>query len=258
MKIITTAVIKGGTGKTTTAWALSQAAAHVGHKVLAVDLDPQCNLSTMCGADTSQDGAYSLITGEAEAQSVIQKTPVGIDMIPASPDLAAIKTSTGSAGRLARGLEPIKGDYDFIFLDTPPMLCEMQYNAIAAADGLIIPIEADTSSIQGLYQITDLTAQIQRVHPVQVLGIVVTRYDPRPRINRYLVGEIARRGAEVGAPLLSAIRSGVSVKEAQAMHQPLYEYAPKSKPALDYMDLFKIITGKQEADKEWLRKILQE
>lgn len=244
MQIITAAVIKGGTGKTTTCAALAQAAAKAGKKVLAIDLDPQANFSNALAADQNQPGSYQLLNGAPAAQ-LIQTTPQGIYAIAASPDLATVKTTPGSAKRLQRALEPLKGGFDLCFIDTPPTMGELQYNALQASTGLIIPLEADTNSLQGLYQITDIAQQMQRSNPaLSIIGVILTRYDSRPKINRYLQSVIAEKGQEIGAPFIMAIRNGVAVREAAAMQQSLYDYAPHSKPAADYKKLFeKIMEG---------------
>ena len=241
MQIIATAVIKGGTGKTTTAAALAQAAAADGKRVLAIDLDSQANLTFDLAADQNRPGSYQLLHG-ADPEQLIQKTEQGIDVIAASPDLATEKTTAGSAKRLQTAIEPIKGNYDFIFIDTPPTMGELTFNALQAATGLIIPLETDSNSIQGLYQITDIAHQMQRSNPgLSIIGVILTRYDARANINRYLQGVIQRQGEEIGAPYLMGIRPGIAIREAQALQQSLFDYAPKSKPAQDYKTLYEKI-----------------
>lgn len=241
MEIITAAVIKGGTGKTTTCAALAQAAVQHGKKVLAVDLDPQANFSLAIGADQSQRGSFDILNGVAAAD-VIQQTPQGIYAITASANLSTVKTTPASALRLKQALEPLKDNFDLCIIDTPPTFGELIFNALQAATGLIIPLEADTNSLQGLYQITDIAKQMQRTNPaLRVLGVVLTRFDGRPNINRYLRDVIAEKGAEIGAPLLMAISPAVAVRESVAMQRSLYEYAPNSKPAEEYKKLLETI-----------------
>ena len=238
MNVLTIASQKGGTGKTTTAAALAQAAAAARRSVLAIDLDPQGNLSFMLAADQTQPGAYSLITGIPTDQ-LIQRTAQGMDVIPGSPDLATLKTKAASALRLQQALEKVQG-YDLIIIDTPPTVGELTFNALQASSHLLIPLETDTASLQGLYQLTDIARQMQHSNPrLQIVGTILTRYDNRPRINRQLRDVIADKGKEAGAPLLGTIRAGVAVREAQALQLSLFEYAPHSKPAQDYKQLFK-------------------
>lgn len=240
--ILSIAIIKGGTGKTSTAAALAQAAAYRGIKALAIDLDPQGDLTFCLGADPTRPGSYQLLHGADPAQ-LIQHTAQGIDVIAAGPDLATEKTTTGSAKRLKAALQPIRAQYDFVVIDTPPQMGELTYNALEASTGLIVPLEADTHSLQGLYQITDIVRQLQRRNQdLQIAGAIITRYDGRPNINRYLLQTIKEKAEEMGVPFLAAIRAGVPIREAQALQQSLFEYAPKSKPAQDYIELFDKLT----------------
>lgn len=241
MQIITVAITKGGTGKTTTSAALAQAAKHDGQKVLAIDLDPQCNLSFFIGADTSHRGSYELFEG-VPAADLIQQTRQGIDVLSASPNLATLTTYRGSAKRLQNALEPIKGSYNLIIIDTPPTMGELHYNALQGSTGLIIPLETDGNSLQGLYQITDVAKQMQTSNPeLKITGVILTKFDPWPKINRHYQQAIIDAGQRIGAPYLSAIRAGISIREAQALQTDLYSYAPTSKPATDYIQLYKII-----------------
>lgn len=245
-KIIVTAVIKGGTGKTTTAAALAQAAAAAGQRVLAIDLDPQANLTFILAANQNLPGSYQLLHG-TPAPQLIQETPQRISVIAASPDLATEKTTPGSAKRLAAALEPIRNDFDLIFIDTPPQMGELTFNALQAATGLLVPLETDSNSLQGLYQIVDIAHQMQRSNPaLGVLGAVLTRFDARPKINRYLQEVIAETGQEIGAPLLGVIRPGIAIREAQAMQESLYDYAPRSNPAQDYKEIYRKLTEGQQ------------
>lgn len=239
--IITIATIKGGTGKTTTAAALAQAGAAAGHKILAVDIDPQANLSQVLAADPNQPGSYQLLH-EGDIRQLIQHTRQGIDVISGSPDLSVERTTPASGKRLAAALEPIKAEYDLLIIDTPPSIGELTFNGLMAAEGLLIPLEADPASLQGLYQIADIAHQMQRGNPdLRILGSILTRYDKRPRINRQYYKAIAQVGEELGAPLLQAIRPGIAIREAQALQQSIYEYAPASKPAEDYKKLYQLI-----------------
>lgn len=241
MQIITAAVIKGGTGKTTTAAALAQAAVKNGKRVLAIDLDPQANLSFTIGANQNAPGCYELLNG-TPAQELIQSTAQGMEAIAASPDLATIKTKPGSAKRLQQALEPLKGNYDLIMIDTPPQMGELTFNALQAATGLIIPLTADTYSLQGLYNITDIAHQMQRSNPeLSIIGVVLTQFDSRPNFKKYIQSIIKEKGEETGAPYLTAIRAGIAVSEAGAMQQSIFDYAPNSNPAQDYMKLYQMI-----------------
>ena len=236
MKIITTAVIKGGTGKTTTAAALAQCAADQGKKVLAIDLDPQANFTAMLSG--RQDGASLKALHGApniNLKEIIQTTPQKIDLLAGDPDLTAEKTTAGSISRLKEALDPVKRSYDLIIIDTPPQMGELVFNALMASTGLIIPLEADLNSLKGLMQITGIAEQIRQKNTrLKVLGAVLTRYDGRSNINKHIKGVIESSGAKV----IGTIRPGIAIKEAQSLQRSLYDYARRSKPAQDYLALY--------------------
>lgn len=242
MRIFTAAVVKGGTAKTTTCTALAQMAAGQGKKVLIVDLDPQANFSSFIGADPNKPGSYDLLSGEVSPAQIIQKTEQGIYAISASRDLGVIRTSPESALRLKKALEPIKKDYDVCIIDTPPGLLELQNVALHAATDLIIPLETDSSSLQGLYEICDMATHARKKNPaLSFTGLLLVKYDNRPAINRYLKEVLIQKGAEMGIPYLMDIRQGIRIRESQAMQQSLFEYAPGSNPAKDYKKLYEMI-----------------
>lgn len=237
MQVLAVAIQKGGTGKTTTAAVLAQAAAHKGQKVLAIDLDPQGNLSFAAGADTKRAGSYDLLNGTPAAEA-IQSLQQGFDIIPASWNLATEATSRGSATRLKAAIEPLKKKYDLIIIDTPPTAGELQYNALFAATGLIIPLEADIFSLQSLYQITQTARQIQETNKKLVIkGFVITQLDSRSTIAKQMQENVIIAANKNNIPYLGSIRTGVAIKEAAALQQNLYDYAPKSNPAKDYLAL---------------------
>ena len=236
--IYTIATNKGGTGKTTTAAALVQAAAYKGQQALAIDLDPQGNLSYSLAADATAPGSYDLLHG-APAADVIQHSPQGMDVITASPDLQTETTGPGSARRLQKALAPIVDKYALIIVDTPATAGELQYNAMQAADRLIIPLQADAYNLQALYQIAGIAQQIQSSNlALTFAGVILTQYDGRANVTRQLRELLETKLQEMGIPFLGAVRKAVAVNEATALQQSLYEYAPKSKPAADYLAIY--------------------
>jgi len=237
--IYTVAVQKGGTGKTTTAAALAQAAAADGRRVLAVDLDPQSNLTSALAGQPAEHSSYDLFTGQP-ARDLIQTTPQGVDLIPGSADLAALTLEKGGARKLQEALKGIRADYDFIIIDTPPTAGTLQYNALQAADRLLIPLQADSYNINSLRQITDTARQIQGSNPALTIGgVIITKYDSRPTINRQLRQMLEGAALALNIPYLGEVRKSVAIKEAAALQRSLFEYAPKSKPAQDYLDIYK-------------------
>lgn len=243
MQILTIANQKGGSGKSTTAAALAQAAAHRGRRVLLADLDPQGNASFFAGADATRPGAFEVLEGLPAAEA-IQATADGLDVIPASWNLQTISSSRGSARRLKAALEPLQANYDLIIIDTPPTAGELQYNALMAADTLVIPLQADIVGLQGLYQMADTARQIQQSNPaLTIRGYILTRSGGRSTLARQMAETIEARAQEMGIPFLMAIREAVAIREAQTLQRSLYEYAPRSKPAADYMDLFTLLTA---------------
>lgn len=240
MQIITLAVQKGGTGKTTTAAALGQAAAYKKKKVLLIDLDPQGNLTYSLGADANLQGSYEFLNGSQAADTI--QTIDNIDIMAASQDLATLKTEKGSANRLRAALEPIKANYDLIIIDTPPTAGEIQYNALMASTGLIIPLQADAFNLQSLYQIAD-TAKAMQQHnkELKILGVLFTMNSDRSTLARQMQDSIINEARSLDINYLGEIRKGVAIKEAQALQTSLYNYAPKSKPAEDYLSILRRI-----------------
>lgn len=240
--VVTIANQKGGTGKSTTAAALAQAADYRGKHCLAIDLDPQGNLSFFLAADTARAGAFEMLEGKP-ARETIQPTEWGIDTIAASWNLQTISSGRGSARRLKSALEPIAAQYDLIVIDTPPTAGELQYNALMASDNLIIPLQADIVGLQGLYQMADTARQIQQSNPaLTITGYILTRHGGRSTLARQLTETIKDRAQEMGIPFLMAIREAVAIREAQTLQRSLYDYAPGSKPAADYLQLLSIVS----------------
>ena len=239
MKIIAIVNQKGGTGKSTTAAALAQAAAAQGKRALAIDLDPQGNLSFSLAADMQQSTSFDLLEGKPAAQ-LVQHSATGPDVIPADLRNTAATSSRGSARRLQKALQPIRGKYDFIIIDTPPTPGELQFNALQAATGLVIPLQAEIYSLQGLYLVAEAAESFRETNPALTFsGLVITRHNERSTLARQMKDNIINAAAGLNIPYLGAIRDGVAIREAQALQLSLYDYAPKSKPALDYLDLYR-------------------
>lgn len=246
-RVITFANQKGGVAKSTTAEAFAASLTARGYGVLMVDMDAQPgNLSMHVGADKSLPGTFELLERRRPMRekvlSCIQPAEFFGDVICANEELDnADKTLGSRVGRelmLSRALEPILGDYDFVVVDTPPALQVRTLNGIAAADDVVVPCMADTSSIAGMEALLECVAEVGefvREAEPRVAGIVVTRYDARNSLEPELFDQIAEIAAEYDAPLLGrGVRNTVNTRKAQNSGVPLGEFAPNSTAALDY------------------------
>lgn len=235
---------KGGVAKTTTAAALGAGLRQQGYRVLFVDLDPQSNLSTILRADTQQAaGSFEMLTKQCTAAQAIQTTPSGA-VIAASGALAAdgLLTTTGKEYRLKEVLQPLQAAFDYCIIDCPPSLGVLTVNALTAADKCIIPAQADLFSLQALTQFAKTFEAVQRyTNPnIKIDGVLVTRYSKQAILSRELLKALQETAAELGTQVYSTtIREGIAVKEAQAVQQDIFTYAPKSKPAADYKAFIK-------------------
>lgn len=233
---------KGGVGKSTTALCVGAGLSLKGFKVLYIDLDAQGNLTYTLGADINGLTALDILTKQATAEQTIQRTAQG-DVIAASPSLAGadtLITAVGKEYRLKEALEPIKEKYDYIVIDTPPALSVLTINALTACTGVIIPAQADIYSLQGISQLNNTIQTVkQYCNPsLEVMGIVLTRYSARAILSREVAEMIEQTAANLNTKLYKAtIRENISVKEAQASQQNIFEYAPKSNAAADYSAL---------------------
>lgn len=233
---------KGGVGKSTTAAALGAGLILKGYRVLYIDLDAQGNLTFNMGAGASALSSLEMLTGTATAEEAIRHTEQG-DIIPASPALAGadnLITTTGKEYRLKEALEPLYKLYDYIVIDTPPALGILTVNALTACTGAIVPAQADAWSLQG---ITQLNGTIQTVKKycnpaLKVKGIVLTRFNSRAVVSRDMQELIAQTAAALNTKLYkTTIRECTALKEAQAVQQDIYSYAPRSNATADYKAL---------------------
>ncbi len=231
---------KGGVGKTTTAHAMATGLLLSGYKVLAIDMDPQGNLSYTMGADITQAGIYEAMRGDTEPEGTIQTTDQG-DIIPSSLYLAGADmefTGTGREYLLRDIIEPLKSKYDFIIIDTPPQLGILTINALTASGDLIITMGADIYSLQGIGQLHDTIRKVkQYCNPfLSIAGLLITRYNGRAILSKDLKDSIDHIAGHIGARLYNTvIREGIAIKETQAQQASLFDNAPKSNPAKDYL-----------------------
>jgi len=241
-RIIAIANQKGGVGKTTTVHCLVAGLSYKGYKVLAVDTDPQGNLTYTMNADENKSGVYELLKGNIAPLEAIQNTEQG-DIISGSLMLSGADMEFSETGReylLSEALEPLRVNYDFIIIDSPPTLGILTINALTAAHDLIIPMGADAYSLQGLSQLNATIGKVKkRCNPaLNIAGLLITRYSGRAILSQELRKTIEGKAARaVGTSVFQTIiRESVSIREAQAEQSSLFDNSAKSIGSLDYLN----------------------
>lgn len=229
---------KGGVSKSTTTHALSAGLIERGFRVLAIDMDPQANLTHTMQANINGTGLYEALNGEPVSE-LIQNTPHGQILASSHQLIRADKkfSDVGSEYLLADALAPVKNNYDYILIDTPPQLGILTVGALVASNDVIIPITADIYAMEGLSQLASNIEKIKRrPNPgLRVGGILMTRYSGRSVLSRDLKTAIENQAVEMGMPVYKTIiREGVSVREAQTQYMSIFSYAPASNQAKDY------------------------
>lgn len=239
--IITVAAQKGGVSKTSTAAAMAQGLAYKGKKTLLIDADAQRGASLIYGADSNRPGLYELITGKAKAKDIVQTTTAG-NIIPGSGLLdrldIELNNQPGRDSLLKAGIAPLLGDYDCIIIDTAPGLGTCLIQALTAADYAIIPLVCDPQGLEGLHQITATIEQVKTYcNPdLKIAAVLLTQYQGRATLTKQYEALITEQCEAMGIPIAGTrIRRGIAIQEAQAMRANLFEYAPASNPAADYM-----------------------
>lgn len=240
MNILAVANQKGGVGKTTTVHALSAGLAEEGYRVLAVDLDPQGNLSSVCGAESyNVPTVYEILKRDTDPNDAIQHTGKH-DIIPSNIMLAGAEqelSQTGKEHRLKEAIELISGGYDYIVIDTPPSLGVLTVNAFTAANEIIIPTTAGIFATAGISQLSDTVKNVQKYcNPsVKIAGILFTRFNPRANISRQIKELTEDISKYISAPVYKTyIRSAIAVEESQAVKTDIFSYAGKSTVSEDY------------------------
>ncbi len=241
-KIIGVTNQKGGVGKTATCSALCGALAERGKKVLAVDLDPQGNLSFSLGAEAEDSFTiYDVLKGNCELSDAIQSGGV-CDTIPSNILLSGLELELTGVGReyvLREQLQGVARRYDYIVLDTPPALSVLTINAYTASDELIIPMLCEILSLQGIAQLKQTIFAVKRYYnkSLRVRGILFNKYNPRLTLTKE-VEELAQMIAEQLETTIfkTRISASVSIAEAPAHGESIMTYAPNSKAAKEYRE----------------------
>jgi len=255
-KIIAIANQKGGVGKTTTSVSLSAAIGKLGKKVLVVDMDPQGNTTSGYGINKrSMDiSSYNVLMGERRIQEGIIKTKFdGVSVLGASSALAGAELElvdrTNRTTMLKRSLTMIKDNYDYIFIDCPPSLGLITLNCLTAADSVIIPMQCEFYSLEGLTQLIETIKLVkQRFNPdIEIMGILFTMYDTRLNVTVQVVREVKKfLGDKV---FDTVIPRNIRLSEAPSFGEPIIYYNRVSKGAQAYMKLAMEILTKDGAKK---------
>lgn len=244
------AVNKGGEAKSTSAIATAYALRYMGHKVLAIDLDPQGNMTQGFGIiEDPEVNMFHLMTHHksgAKVKDVIISAH-GLDVLPSSLDLALAEMvlmqefgTVGSLGILRDILAPIKKNYDYIVIDSPPSVSVLTSNGLICSDHVIVPIQPGYFALKGA-ELFMRTFQLMLKHnpDLNFLGFAINRYRARTILHQRVIGVLKDKFP--GAVFDTFIRQNIALNEAQAAGKSIYEYDPESNGAQDYVNLTKEI-----------------
>ena len=255
--IISVAIQKGGSGKTTTAINLAAALRDIGHRVLLVDLDPQSNLTQAMGiTEPPEEDIYKLLKVSTAGEEVQLKRAIvrqnGMDFIPASLDLAFAELELVSVyGREQLLKEMMKGvdeDYDFILMDCPPAIGMLTVNALVASSYVIMPMQAEFLPLRGLQSFIRFLDQVKKLNAgLEILGILLTRFDSRLSMSENVVGQIKEELGLEDKLFNTRIRINNALARAQEKGVDIFSFDPQSNGALNYMALAFEIQSRLEA-----------
>ncbi len=248
---------KGGVGKTSTANAFAAGLKRKGYKVLAVDMDPQGNLSSSVDADLSEDALTILevMKGKAPAADAVQHLS-SFDIIPADISLAGyeqelISSTFGRDSRLKESLSKIRDEYDYIVIDTAPSLAMLTINALVAADEVLVPATAEFFATSGLEQLADTVQNVRRYagNPdLAICGVLFTMHDPRTINGQTIREETEKYARSIGTFVYDTfIRKAVAMGESQTNRMDIYTFNAKSNAAKDYMAFVEEYLSRKES-----------
>jgi chromosome partitioning protein len=244
---------KGGVGKTTTAINLAACAADAGQQVLLVDLDQQCNATVGLGLDReASPSAYDCLVGDASvAEAARPAGPDNLWIVPATRDLAGAAVELpridGYETRLRSSLGPIRERFALTLLDCPPSLGPVAVNALAAADRVVVPVQAEYLALEGLVEFLGTLDLIRRdLNPGLVLtGVVITMHDERTRLAQDVERELRDHLPQL--VFKTVIPRSVRVAEAPSYGLPVTEHAPGSPGSTAYRELSRELAERERA-----------
>ena len=233
---------KGGVGKTTTNINLAACLALRGKKVLVLDIDPQGNTTSGLGISKRdlEDTIYNIIVdSEYDPKKAVMHTDVeNLDLIPASVDLAGAEVELvqieGREKALKTGLDRIKGEYDYIFIDCPPSLGLLTINSLAAVDSVLIPIQCEFYALEGVSQLVSTIDLVKKsLNPsLEVQGVILSMFDGRTNLSAQVVQEVKKYfGNKV---FKTVIPRNVRLSEAPSHGMPVIAYDRFSRGAAAY------------------------
>lgn len=247
-RLIVVANQKGGVGKTTTVVNLAIALGNKGHRVLLVDLDPQGNASSGIIADTklaelksSGKTIYEALVGRIPLNEVIRPAREKVFLAPSGPDLVGaeieLATREGRERVLKQILAPVRKDYDYVLVDTPPSLGLLTLNALVAADSIIVPMQCEYYALEGLSALLETIKRIRSsLNPaLKIDGLVLTMFDARNRLSHEIAREVEKHFPD--KVFQSVIPRNVRLSESPSHGLSVIEYDPKSAGAEAYQNL---------------------
>ncbi len=237
---------KGGVGKTTSAVNVAAELGRQGKKVLLLDMDPQGNATSGLGIGKKsvKISSYQCLIGENDARDAVISTEFkNLSLIPSTLSLVGAEFDLhGSEERgkdCAKMLAPLKEDYDFIIIDCPPTLGMLTVNALAAADGVVIPLPCDFFALEGLSQLALTIKKVRQLYnpSLEITGILLTMYNKRLLLTTQIEGELKKYYSD--KLFRSTVSRTVKLAEAPGFGKPICYYEPSGRGSLEYRALVK-------------------